>query len=159
LTASAPPVEPVALDDEALRDALLRARTIAVIGWSDHEERSSNGIAGYLHRQGYDVPLVNPRLAGKMGPYGEPVYGAMADIPRHIDIVDVFRRAEACPEHAREAVAIGAGMIWLQAGIISEPARAIAAAHGVPFVQDACIAVAHLRLVRAPRAEMNRNQS
>jgi uncharacterized protein len=151
LIATAPHIDPITLDDEVLRDALLRARTIAVIGWSDNEERSSHGIAGYLHRQGYDVPLVNPRLAGKVGPFGEPVYAAMAEIPRPVDIVDVFRRAEACPQHAHEAVAIGAGMIWLQAGIISEPARAIAAAHGVPFVQDACIAVTHLRLVRAPR--------
>jgi predicted CoA-binding protein len=159
LIATATDIDTIALDDDALRDALLRARTIAVIGWSDHEERSSHGIAGYLHRQGYDVPLVNPRLAGQMGPFGEPVCATMAEIPRKVDIVDVFRRAEACAEHAREAVAIGAGMIWLQAGIISEPARAIAAAHGVPFVQDACIAVAHLRLVRAPRADMNRNPS
>jgi hypothetical protein len=159
LIASAPEIDPIVLDDDALREALLRARTIAVIGWSDREERSSNGIAGYLHRQGYDVPLVNPRLAGQMGPFGEPVYATMAEIPRQIDIADVFRRAEACPEHAREAVAIGAGMIWLQAGIVSEPARAIAAANGVPFVQDACIAVAHLRLVRAPRADMNATPS
>jgi predicted CoA-binding protein len=159
LIVTTPQIEPTTLDDESLRAALLRACTIAVIGWSDYGERSSNGIAGYLHRQGYDVPLVNPRLAGQTGPFGEPVYATMAEIPRPVDIVDIFRRAEACPEHAREAVAIGAGMIWLQAGIISEPARAIAAAHGVPFVQDACIAVAHLRLVRAPRAEMNANPS
>lgn len=151
MTATAPETSFTPLDDAALRDVLLAARTIAVIGWSDHEERSSHGIAGYLHAQGYDVPLVNPRLAGTMGSFGEPVYATMAEIPRHVDIVDVFRRAEACPEHAREAAAIGAGMLWLQAGIISEPARAIAAEHRLPFVQDACIAVTHLRLVRAPR--------
>lgn len=145
------PEHRIVLSDDELRAALLNARTVAVIGWSDNEERSSHGIAGYLHAQGYDVPLVNPRLAGQMGPFGEPVYATMAEIPRQVDIVDVFRRAEACPAHAREAVDIGAGMIWLQAGIISEPARAIAAANGVPFVQDACIAVSHLRLVQAPR--------
>lgn len=140
---------PAALDDSALRDLLLRARTIAVIGWSDKEDRSSNGIAGYLHAQGYDVPLVNPRLAGTMGPFGEPVYRTMGDIPRHIDIVDLFRNASVVPGHTREAIATGAGAIWLQAGIVSEPARAMAAAHGIPFVQDMCISVAHLFLVRA----------
>ncbi len=142
-------VLPTALDDNALRDLLMQARTIAVIGWSDKEDRSSHGIAGYLHAQGYDVALVNPRLAGQMGPFGEPVYRTMADIPRHVDIVDMFRNAASVPGHAQEAIEIGAGAIWLQAGIVSEPARALAAAHGIPFVQDTCISVAHLFLVRA----------
>lgn len=140
---------PDTLDDSALRNLLLRARTIAVIGWSDKEERSSHGIAGYLHAQDYDVVLVNPRLAGQMGPFGEPVYRTMGDIPRHVDIVDLFRNASSVPGHTQEAIAIGAGAIWLQSGIVSEPARAMAAAHGIPFVQDKCISVAHLFLVRA----------
>jgi uncharacterized protein len=143
------PSVPAALADNVIRELLLRARTIAVIGWSDKEDRSSHGIAGYLHAQGYDVPLVNPRLAGKMGPFGEPVYRTMADIPRHVDIVDMFRNASFVPGHTQEAIDIGAGAIWLQAGIVSEQARAMAAAHGIPFVQDTCISVAHLFLVRA----------
>jgi predicted CoA-binding protein len=149
LTGIAPSVLTAPLDENALRDLLLRARTIAVIGWSDKEDRSSHGIAGYLHAQGYDVPVVNPRLAGKMGPFGEPVYRTMGDIPRQVDIVDLFRNAAYVPGHTEEAIAIGAGAIWLQAGIVSEPARAMAAAHGIPFVQDTCISVAHLFLVRA----------
>jgi predicted CoA-binding protein len=150
LTVQVHPSDSKALDDEALRDLLRRARTIAVIGWSDKEDRSSHGIAGYLHAQGYDVALVNPRLAGRMGPFGEPVYGRMADIPRHVDIVDMFRNASFVPEHTREAIEIGAGAIWLQAGIVSEEARLLAAEHGIPFVQDACISVAHVFLVRSP---------
>ncbi len=144
------PSHPAALDDEAIRDLLRRANTIAVIGWSDKEDRSSHGIAGYLHAQGYDVALVNPRLAGKPGPFGEPVYGTMAEIPRRVDIVDMFRNASFVPGHTQEAIDIEAGAIWLQAGIVSEQARQLAAAHGIPFVQDACISVAHLFLVRAP---------
>lgn len=146
---TAAPNLPAALDDSALRDLLLRAGTIAVIGWSDKEDRSSHGIAGYLHAQGYDVPLVNPRLAGKIGPFGEQVFRTIGDIPRHVDIVDLFRNASFVPGHTQEAIASGAGAIWLQAGIVSEPARAMAAAHGIPFVQDMCISVAHLFLVRA----------
>jgi predicted CoA-binding protein len=149
LTGLAASVLPAPLSENALRDLLIRARTIAVIGWSDKEDRSSHGIAGYLHAQGYDVPLVNPRLAGKMGPFDEPVYRTMGDIPRRVDIVDLFRNATFVPGHTQEAIAIGAGAIWLQAGIVSEPARAMAAAHGIPFVQDTCISVAHLFLVRA----------
>ena len=145
------PANPTELDDEAIRRMLQRARTIAVIGWSDKEDRSSHGIAGYLHAQGYDVALVNPRLAGKMGPFGEQVYGRMAEIPRHVDIVDMFRNASFVPGHTREAIEIGAGMIWLQAGIVSDEAQKLAAAHGIPFMQDSCISVAHLFLVRGPR--------
>ncbi len=96
-----------------------------------------------------DVPLVNPRLAGKMVPSANRSTGPWADIPRHVDIVDLFRNASFVPGHTQEAIAIGAGAIWLQAGIVSEPARAMAAAHGIPFVQDTCISVAHLFLVRA----------
>ncbi|MEZ4505404.1 MAG: CoA-binding protein [Thermomicrobiales bacterium] len=149
MTSFALPELPPALDDAELRALLQNARTIAVVGWSDKPDRSSHGIAGYLHAQGYDVPLVNPRLAGKMGPFGEPVYRTLGDIPRHVDIVDLFRNASFVPGHTQEAIDIGAGAVWCQAGIVSEPARAMAAAHGIPFVQDTCISVAHIFLVRA----------
>lgn len=149
MTSFALPELPPALDDAELRALLQNARTIAVVGWSDKPDRSSHGIAGYLHAQGYDVPLVNPRLAGKMGPFGEPVYRTLGDILRHVDIVDLFRNASFVPGHTQEAIDIGAGAVWCQAGIVSEPARAMAAAHGIPFVQDTCISVAHIFLVRA----------
>jgi predicted CoA-binding protein len=150
LTAPARPSDPAELDDAALRNLLINARTIAVIGWSDKEDRSSHGIAGYLHAQGYDVALVNPRLAGKIGPFGERVYGRMAEIPRHVDIVDMFRNASFVPGHTQEAIEIGAGAVWLQAGIVSDEARLLAAEHNIPFVQNTCISVAHLFLVRGP---------
>ena len=62
----------------------------------------------------------------------------------------MFRNASFVPGHTREAIEIGAGAIWLQAGIVSEEARLLAAKHGIPFVQDACISVAHVFLVRSP---------
>ncbi len=139
------------LSDAEIRERLRSAHTIAVIGWSDKVDRPSHEIAGYLHKQGYDLALVNPRLAGKMGPYGEQVYGRMADIPRQVDIVDVFRNPKLVPGHTQEAIDIGAGMIWLQAGIVSEEARAMARDHDIPFVQNNCISVAHLMLVRSQR--------
>lgn len=142
------PGGPTELSDSAIRASLQEARTIAVIGWSDKPDRSSHGIAAYLHAHGYDVALVNPRLAGKPGPFGEPVYGRMSEIPRAVDIVDLFRNASLVPGHTREAIEIGAGMIWVQSGIFSEEAQALAAEAGIPYVQDRCISVAHLFLVR-----------
>ena len=150
MTGSVSSSDPTELPDDDIRQLLQRARTIAVIGWSDKEDRSSHGVAGYLHAQGYDVVLVNRRLAGKMGAFGEQVYGRLAEIPRHVDIVDMFRNASFVPGHTQEAIDIGAGMIWLQAGIVSDDARALAAEHGIPFVQDRCIAVAHMFLTRKP---------
>lgn len=145
------PTDSTELDEETIRDLLRNARTIAVVGWSDKPDRPSHEIAEFLHKRGYDLALVNPRLTGKMGPYGEQVYGSLTGIPRHVDIVDVFRRSEYTIAPTREAVAIGAGMVWLQAGISNEEARSIAAAAGIPFVQNNCISVAWLFLVRTPR--------
>ena len=145
------PADSTELDEDAIRELLRNARTIAVVGWSDMPDRPSHEIAEFLHKRGYDLALVNPRLAGVMGPYGEPVFGSLKEIPRQVDIVDIFRRPEATARHAQEAVEIGAGMIWLQAGIANADARAIAAAAGIPFVQNNCISVAWLFLVRGSR--------
>lgn len=143
------PTDSTELDDGTIRELLRNARTIAVVGWSDKPDRPSHEIAEFLHKRGYDLALVNPRLAGKMGPYGEQVYGSLTEIPRHVDIVDVFRRSEYTIAPTKEAIEIGAGMIWLQAGITNEEARQIAVAHDIPFVQNNCISVAWLFLLRA----------
>lgn len=145
------PLESTDLDDAAIRQLLIDARTIAVLGWSDKPDRPSHEIANFLHARGYDVALVNPRLAGKMGAFGEPVYGTLADIPRHVDIVDMFRNARFVPGHTQEAIDIGAGMIWVQSGISSDEARALAQKHRIPYVQNNCISVAWLYLVRSSR--------
>jgi uncharacterized protein len=134
--------------EETIKQILEEARTIAVIGWSDREERPSHGVAGYLHRRGYDVALVNPRLAGKPGPWGEQVYAEVGDIARKVNIVDLFRRAGATPMHAEQAVAVGADVLWLQLGIINDEAGEIARAGGLTFIQDRCIQIEHLRLIR-----------
>lgn len=142
------PADSTVLDDDAIREHLRAARTIAIVGWSDKTDRPSHEIGAFLHKRGYDLALVNPRLAGKMGPYGEQVYGSLTEIPRHVDIVDIFRRPVDTIAPTRQAAEIGAGMVWLQAGISSDEARAIAAEHGIPYVQNNCISVAWLFLLR-----------
>jgi predicted CoA-binding protein len=90
---------------------------------------------------------VNPRLAGKR--WGrQPIYAAVTDIPRKVDLVDVFRRAEFTPAHAREAVEAGATVLWLQLGIVNDEARQIAGAGGLRYVEDKCTHIEHLRLIR-----------
>jgi predicted CoA-binding protein len=128
---------------EILRDA----RTIAVVGASPEPRRSSYGVMRYLLDAGYRCIPVNPRYDEV---HGIPAVATLADVDEPIDLVDVFRRPEFCPGHAREAVAAGAGALWLQLGIVSPEARAIAEAAGLEYVENACTAVVHSVGVRTP---------
>ncbi|MDP6348760.1 MAG: CoA-binding protein [Chloroflexota bacterium] len=129
--------------DDQLRRILDNARTIAIVGLSDREDRSSYGIGEFLFDRGYDVIPVNPNISEF---HGIPAVVALADIEVPIDIVDVFRRAEFTADIAREAVAAGAGTLWLQLGIVNDEAMAIAEAGGLDTVQDLCIAVSYRML-------------
>lgn len=133
--------------DEKLFEILNNAKTIAVVGASANPDRSSHGVMHQLLEAGYDVYPVNPNETEILG---RKVYKRLADIPVHIDIVDVFRQAAATPPIADEAVAVGAGTLWLQLGIVNEDAGARAAAGGMNVVMDNCIAVTR-RLLGVPR--------
>ena len=122
------------------------ARTIAVVGASPEPFRSSHGVMRYLLGQGYRCIPVNPNCAEVLG---VPTVASLAEIDEPIDLVDVFRRPEFCPAHAREAVAAGASSLWLQLGIVSPEARRIAADAGLAYVENACTAVVHSTRVRA----------
>jgi len=127
--------------------ALLReARTIALVGASPTPGRPSHGVMRYLLAHGYRVIPVRP---GRAEVLGLPCVASLHEIDEPIDMVDVFRRPEACPEHAREAVAVGARSLWLQLGIVSPEARAIAEAGGLAYVEDACTAVVHAHGLRS----------
>ena len=92
---------------------------------------------------------VNPRQRQVLG---QQAFPTLAQVPEAIDIVDVFRRAEHTPAIADEAVAVGAGALWLQSGIVSQEAAARAAAGGLIVVMDACIGVTHALLGVPPKA-------
>lgn len=96
---------------------------------------------GYLLRVGYRVIPVRPADCDDV--HGVPCVTTLAEIDEPIDLVDVFRRPEAVPEHAREAVAAGAKALWLQVGIESEEARQIAESAGLDYVENACTKVVH----------------
>jgi predicted CoA-binding protein len=119
---------------------LHEARTVAVVGASPDPSRASHGVMRYLLAQGYRCIPVRPDRADVLGLPSAP---SLLDIDEPVDVVDIFRRPEHCPAHAREAVDIGAGAIWLQLGIVSPEARAIAEDAGVPYVENACTAVVH----------------
>ena len=120
------------------------ARTIALVGASPRPERQSNSVMRYLLDQGYLVIPVRP--VGPAEIHGVPRVAALSEIEEPIDLVDVFRRAEFCPGVAAEAVAAGAGALWLQLGVVSPEARAIAEAAGLDYVENACTAIVHGQL-------------
>jgi predicted CoA-binding protein len=121
---------------EILRDAKL----IALVGASPNPARPSNSVMSYLLSQGYDVRPVRPLVREVLG---VPCVASLAEIEEPIDLVDVFRRADACPDVARQAVEAGAKAVWLQLGLVSVEAREIAEAGGLDYVENQCTAIVH----------------
>lgn len=130
-------------DIVTLRRVLGETRTIAVVGLSADWFRPSNFAAKYMQEHGYRIIPVNPRYPEILE---ERCYPDLASITEPVDMVDVFRRPESCPEIAREAVAIGARTLWLQLGVLSEEAKDIAEAAGLTVVMDHCVKIEYARL-------------
>jgi uncharacterized protein len=126
---------------------LAEAKTIALVGASPKPDRPAHGVMRYLLAQGYKVIPVRPLDCDEV--HGVPCVASLAEIDEPIDIVDVFRRTEACPDHAREAAAVGAKAVWLQLGLVSPEARQIAEDAGLDYVEDECTAIVHRRRLAA----------
>ena len=131
-------------DIATIQDVLNSAKTVAVVGLSKTELRASYFVGFYLRRHGFRVIPVNPREQEILG---ETSYPSLRDIPDRVDVVNVFRTPDALPEIAEEAVAIGAGNLWCQFGVINEEGARIAEAGGLSVVMDRCIKVEHARYV------------
>jgi uncharacterized protein len=132
-------------DDEELTRIYADTKTIAVVGASGSEEKAAHTIPRYLQREGFRIIPVNPR-GGEI--LGEKVYEKLADIPEEIDVVDVFRPSEETPPVAKDAVAVGAKILWLQEGIASDEAERIASEGGLKVVMDRCMGATHHRLLK-----------
>ena len=135
---------------EEIAEALTKYRRVAIVGASNKPERPSYDVAHFLKGKGYQIYPVNPTLERVLG---EKCYPSLRDIPERVEIVDVFRRSEAVPAIAREAIEIGAKLFWMQLGIRSEEAAAELAAHGIDVVSDRCIKIERMRLDRKERVE------
>ena len=123
---------------------LADARTIAIVGASPNPERPSHGVMRYLMEHGYRCIPVRPLDSEDV--LGVPCVATLVDIDEPIDIVDVFRRSDALVTHSYEAVAAGAGALWLQLGLSSPEARRIASDAGLDYVENECTAVVHRRI-------------
>ena len=125
------------MNDQTIADVLTTTKTIALVGASDNPARPSSGVMAYLLSQGYQVTPVSPKLVGQTL-LGQTVYASLSDIPHPIDMVDVFRNADAAWGVAQEAIAVGAKTLWLQIGVINEQAAVLAAEAGLKVVMDRC---------------------
>ena len=137
--------------DDYLRGILESVRTIAVVGASPRPERPSHRVMAYLQRRGYRAIPVNPNAAGETI-NGERVYASLAEVPGLIDMVDVFRRADAAGGVVDEAIAICAKVVWMQLGVRDDAAAARAEAHGMKVVMNRCPAIEIPRLRLPPRS-------
>ena len=133
--------------DGVVRQYLTTSKTVAVVGLSDREETTSNRVSKEMHSRGYRIIPVNPKLAGQEI-LGEKAYASLAEIPFHVDIVDVFRRSEFLPDVARDFLQADAQIFWAQLGLENQEAEEILRAGGCEdIVMNRCIKKEHTRLI------------
>ena len=133
--------------DGVVRQYLTTSKTIAVVGLSDREETTSNRVSKEMQSRGYRIIPVNPKLAGGEI-LGEKAYASLAEIPFHVDIVDVFRRSEFLPDVARDFLQADAQIFWAQLGLENQEAEEILRAGGCEdIVMNRCIKKEHTRLI------------
>jgi hypothetical protein len=126
--------------DEDIRTLLTDTRTIALVGASDRPDRPSYRVMRTLQDWGYRVLPVNPSITGEHV-HGEYVWRDLAQIGEPIDLVDIFRRPDAAGDAVDQAIAAGAGAVWMQLGVVNEAAAARAEAAGLKVVMDRCPAI------------------
>jgi predicted CoA-binding protein len=135
---------PIVDDIPGLRRILAQSRTIAVVGLSANWYRPSYFAAKYMQEHGYRIIPVNPTYAEVLG---ERCYPSVASIPEPVDVVDCFRKPDEMPALARDAVAKGATVLWMQLGIRSDEAARIATQAGLDVVMDRCMKIEHARIL------------
>jgi predicted CoA-binding protein len=131
--------------DAYIRNILAKCRTIAMVGASPNTSRPSYFAMKYLKEKGFRVIPVNPGQAGKTI-LGEKVYGSLDAIPEKVDIVDIFRNSEAALAITREAIAIGARVVWMQLGVRNDEAARLAEESGLHVVMNRCPKIEYGRL-------------
>lgn len=128
---------------DEIRKILTESKVIAVVGLSSKEDRPSFRVAGYLQSKGYRIIPVNPREQQVLG---EKAYPDLTSVPEAIDVVDIFRRPEDVGPIVDEAIKVHARTVWMQEGIVNEPAAKTARDAGLTVVMDRCMLKEHKKL-------------
>lgn len=138
-------MEALKYEDSYVKSILADVKTIAMVGASTNWNRPSYFAMKYLQTKGYRVIPVNPVVAGQEL-LGETVWSSLDEIDEPIDMVDIFRNAEAAGPITDAAIKIGAKVVWMQFGVINHEAAARAEAAGLRVVMDRCPKVEYARL-------------
>lgn len=131
--------------DQYIRGILERANIFAMVGASPNTIRPSYFVMKYLIAKGYRVIPVNPGHAGK-ALLGETIRASLDEIAEPVDVVDIFRNSEAALGVTREAIAIGAKVVWMQLGVRNDEAAALAEDAGLSVVMNRCPKIEYGRL-------------
>ncbi len=131
------------MNEPALIQELVRAKTIAVVGLSDDPTKPSHYVSAYMQRAGARILPVNPSLASVLG---ETCYASLAELPVRPELVNVFRLPRFVPAIVDETIALGLPALWVQQGIVHAEAAAKAEAAGICVVMDRCLMVEHRQL-------------
>jgi predicted CoA-binding protein len=136
--------------------ALLKLKTIAVVGLSKDPSKPSHDVAAYLKSHGYKIVPINPTVNEVLG---ERSHKSLLDLPeqlkREIEVVDIFRRAEDVPPIVEQAIELHRRFgkpkaVWMQLGIVNEDAAIKAKAEGILVVMDRCMKIEHARVAPSP---------
>ena len=125
---------------DPIRELLLRARAIAVVGLSDSPLRPSHGVSAYMQAQGYKIIPVNPTITEALG---ENSFASLRDVPVKIDIVNIFRRPEFVEDVVDQAIQLEIPAVWMQEGVVNEKAAEKARKAGMFVAMDLCILKEH----------------
>jgi predicted CoA-binding protein len=128
---------------QQLRGMFSNCKTIAVVGISEQWHRPSYFVGKYLLEHGYRMIPVNPRYKNVLG---QTCYPDLETVPEAIDMVDVFRRSEDVMPIARQAVAVGAKVLWQQLTVCNQEAEDYVRERGLESVMDRCVKIEHARL-------------
>ena len=139
--------------NDYLQDILKSVKTIAMVGASPDKTKFSYGVLRVLSETGYEIIPINPR-PGLEDIRGLKVYPSLEAVDRSIDMVDVFRRAEDLPQVAREAINVGAKVLWGQIGVKNAEAARIAEEAGLKVVMDRCPKIELFRPFWKPKLEL-----
>jgi predicted CoA-binding protein len=132
--------------DEQIIEALTLYKKIAVVGLSPEPERPSFGVSQYMQSKGYVITPIRP--PGGEIILGEKALNSLSELPKPVEIVDVFRKSEAVPQIVDEAIKVGAKVLWLQEGVLNPLAEERARAAGLLVFSDLCILKEHRRLIK-----------
>lgn len=133
--------------DDVIASYLKKTHKIAVVGLSSKPEAASYSVAKFMQAMGYQIIPVNPDMDGQEI-LGERVYASLADIPFHVDMVDVFRPSQALPQVAKEFIHTDAKIFWAQLGLENEEAEAILrGANRHNIVMNKCLKIEYRSLM------------